>query len=243
MSGIAALGALAAWVPRSATAVGLAAGPLVVVGYLAGSIPFAYLLSRRRLRRQLDDAALAQLPADAMVGEDHSARPAAQAGVLVGATTLAASTLAWQLTLTLTPGGNTFSAVGTYSNQALGAWVSVALWTGMAAVVGHAGPVWNSFWGGSGVPPALALAAAYLPGALVVTTAAYLVTFGVTRQFRTSLLVALPVMVGSEYLAWLADLQAGWGIINGPEATLWTAALAATLFARNQRGSSPRSAS
>ncbi|MBA2625666.1 MAG: hypothetical protein H0U89_08690, partial [Acidimicrobiia bacterium] len=46
---------LVGWVPRSTTSVGAVAGPLALVGYLLGSVPFAYLLSRRRLRRQLDD--------------------------------------------------------------------------------------------------------------------------------------------------------------------------------------------
>lgn len=224
-------------IPPSATAVGLLAGPLVIVGYLAGSIPFAYLVYRRRLRRQLDDPTLSRRPlARAGGGERHDVAGVVWTAVLTGIATLAATTLAWHLALRVTPGGSTFSAVGTYSNQALGAWVSVALWTGMAAVVGHAGPVWTGFRGGNGVPPAVALAATYLPGVLVATAGAFLVSFAVTRQLRVSLLVALPVMVALEYLAWLADLQAGWGVTNGPEATLWTAALATTLFARNLRG-------
>jgi hypothetical protein len=44
---------LVEWVPTSVTSVSVLSGPLVLLGYLAGSIPFGYLLSRRRLRRQL----------------------------------------------------------------------------------------------------------------------------------------------------------------------------------------------
>ena len=37
------------------------------------------------------------------------------------------------------------------------------------------------------------------------------------------------------YLAWLNDLQPAWGVTNGPELTLWTAALAAVLGAASAR--------
>ena len=222
------------WVPRSAAAVGFLAGPLVVVGYLCGSVPFAYLLARRRLRRQLDDRALGLGSADA----GHGPRPRGGEPVLVAGATLAATTLAWELTLAATPGASTFSAVAVFSNQAVGAWVSVALWTGMAAVLGHVAPAWTGFRGGTGLPPALALTAAYTPVVLLAGVATFLVVQGATRRPVTALLAALPAMVAFAYVAWLADLQAGWGVTNGPEVTLWTSALAVTLFARNLRSPS-----
>ena len=226
------------WIPQSATVIGLLAGPLVVLGYLAGSVPFAYLRSRRRLRRQLDEAGMARLIDPASDEQERGDRrramlPAFAAPALA---TLAATTLAWHLTLAATPGANTFSSVGIFSNQAIGAWVSVALWTGMAAVVGHAAPVWTGFRGGSGLPPAIALSAVYIPVVLVVAAGAALVAYGLTRRPQAALLIALPVMVTYAYVAWLADIQAGWGITNGPETTLWTTLLAATIFARNVRG-------
>ncbi|MDP8986998.1 MAG: glycerol-3-phosphate acyltransferase [Actinomycetota bacterium] len=223
-------------VPRNATAVGVLAGPLVVAGYLAGSVPFAYLLSRRRLRRQLDEPGLARLSGSAHHLETGSGlRRTSWALVLPAVATLAATTLAWHLTLAATPGGNTFSAVGIFSNQAVGAWVSVALWTGMAAVVGHSAPVWTGFRGGSGLPPALALGVAYVPMLLVVAAGAFLAVFGATRSHRTALLASLPVVVVAAYVTWLADLQAGWGVTNGPEVTLWATVVATALFARNLR--------
>lgn len=227
-------------VPRNATAVGVLAGPLVVAGYLAGSVPFAYLLSRRRLRRQLDEPGLTRLSTstrDAGTGPRLHRSPWAPA--LPAVATLAATTLAWHLTLAATPGGNTFSAVGIFSNQAVGAWVSVALWTGMAAVVGHSAPVWTGFRGGSGLPPALALGAAYVPMLLVVAGGAFLVVFGATRSSRSGVLAALPLVVVAAYVTWLADLQAGWGVTNGPEVTLWATVMASALFARNLRRPAP----
>lgn len=224
------------WIPRSATVIGLLAGPLVVLGYLAGSIPFAYLSSRRRLRRQLDHPGMARLVDAASDEHEHGDRRATlRAFAAPALATLAATTLAWHLTLAATPGANTFSSVGIFSNQAIGAWVSVALWTGMAAVVGHAAPVWTGFRGGSGLPPAIALAAAYVPVVLMVAAGAALVAYGLTRRAQVALLIALPVMVTYAYVAWLADIQAGWGVTNGPETTLWTTLLAATIFARNFR--------
>ncbi len=225
-------------VPRNATAVGVLAGPLVLAGYLAGSVPFAYLLSRRRLRRQLDEPGLTRLSTSGGnpgAGAGKDPRRSAWALALPAAATLAATTLAWHVTLAATPGGNTFSAVGIFSNQAVGAWVSVALWTGMAAVAGHSAPVWNRFRGGSGLPPALALGAAYVPMLLLVAASAYLVVFGATRSQRTALLSSLPVVVVAAYVTWLADLQTGWGVTNGPEVTLWATVMAAALFARNLR--------
>jgi glycerol-3-phosphate acyltransferase PlsY len=224
------------WVPQSATAVGVVAGPLIILGYLAGSVPFAYLYSRRRLRRQLDHPGVERLftpyPAD---GEGDSISHTVRAWGLPALATLSATTLAWHVTLAATPGSNTFSAVGIFSNQAIGAWVSVALWTGLAAVVGHAAPIWTGFRGGSGLPPAIALTAAYIPVVAVVAGGVALVVYGLTRRAVVAVAVALPAMVAYAYLAWLADLQAGWGVTNGPETTLWTMVLAGTVFARNLR--------
>lgn len=236
MTGLVPLLAVLDWVPRSATAVGVLAGPLIVLGYLAGSVPFAYLLSRRRLRRQLADSAAVGLESTGRSGVHHDLRARAYAGALAGLLALAATTLAWELTLAATPGANTFSAVAVFSNQAIGAWVSVALWTGMAAVLGHAAPVWTGFRGGSGLPPALALTAAYTPLVLLVAGASFLVVRGVSGRPVTALRVALAATVVFAYVAWLVDLQAGWGVTNGPEVTLWTSAVAVTLFARLQSG-------
>lgn len=224
------------WVPQSATAVGVLAGPLIVLGYLAGSVPFAYLYSRRRLRRQLDHPGVERLfTPDPGGGEGYSISHTVRAWGLPALATLSATTLAWHVTLAATPGSNTFSAVGIFSNQAIGAWVSVALWTGLAAVVGHAAPIWTGFRGGSGLPPAIALTAAYIPVVLLVAGGAALVAYGLTRRPLVAMVVALPALVAYSYVAWLADLQAGWGITNGPETTLWTMVLAGILFARNLR--------
>jgi hypothetical protein len=42
-------------------------------------------------------------------------------------------------------------------------------------------------------------------------------------------------VVVAEYVEWVTDTQAGWGITNGPELSLWSAVIAVALVARNLR--------
>ena len=66
------------------------------------------------------------------------------------------------------------------------------------------------------------------------------------RTTRRALAITLVVAVSTVYLAWIADVQTRWGVLNGPELTLWVAALAAALAARNlgpsraPRGAAPQ---
>jgi acyl phosphate:glycerol-3-phosphate acyltransferase len=237
---VALIGDLLGWVPRSARAVGAVAGPLAVLGYLVGSIPFGYLLSRRRLRRQLQDPRVERLPLRPSPGGDPLDAPGVLAAALLsGVATLAVTTVAWDVAVAATPSARDFGAVGIFSDQALGAWVSVALWTGAAAVVGHLAPVWGAFRGGTGVPPALALALVYVPTVFAVGAGTFLAVYLLRQSPQLALLAALPATVVFSYLAWLGDVQGGWGVTNGPESTLWVAVVAAALFARNLR--EPRS--
>jgi glycerol-3-phosphate acyltransferase PlsY len=230
---------LVEWVPTSVTSVSVLSGPLVLLGYLAGSIPFGYLLSRRRLRRQLDAPGP---PGSRRPGGDPLDAPGViGAGALAAAATLLVTTVAWDVALAAAPRG-TIGAVGTFSNQAVGAWVSVALWTGMGAVVGNVAPVWSSFRGATGVAPAVALLAAYAPVVFIAGVATFLLAYAATRSLRTSLLATLPVAVSVEYLAWIADVQTAWGVTNGPELTLWVAVLAGALAVRNHGRAAARPA-
>jgi glycerol-3-phosphate acyltransferase PlsY len=94
-------------------------------------------------------------------------------------------------------------------------------------------PFWNGFRGGTGIPPAVALVFAYTPMLFAIGTAAFLLVHLLTGRPRLALLAALPVVVSFEYLAWIGDLQGGWGVTNGPEVALWVAVLAGILAARN----------
>ena len=203
---------LVGWMPRSATAVGVVAGPLAVLGYLVGSLPYDRLLGRRR---RSDDPA-----------------PAAVAAAVA---TLLVASVAWDVAQAATPGGQFSNGVGAFSNQALGAWVSVALWTGAAAVAGHLAPVWRGFRGGDGVAPAGALTFAYAPVVFAVAAGAFLAAVAATGRPRLALLACLPPAAVYAYGAWLLDLPSGWGVTSGPELTLWVVVVAGALWAGNWR--------
>lgn len=229
---VALIRSLVEWVPQSVLSVSIVSAPLVLVGYLVGSIPFGYLLSRRRLRKQLDSDG--PPTARRAQGEPLDAPGVVGAGALAAVATLLVTTVAWDIALAAAPRGN-IGAIGTFSNQAVGAWVSVALWTGMGAVVGSVAPVWSSFRGSSGVAPAGALALAYAPALFAVGAVAALVAYLLTRSVRMGLLLSLPVVLSAAYVTWILDIQTRWGVTNGPELTLWVAVLAGVLAARNVR--------
>lgn len=214
---------LVEWVPTSAQWAGYVAGPLVVLGYLVGSLPVGDLVARRHFRRQLDRGGMPVSPA-----EIDSA--AVVTGVLTAGLTLLVATVAWDVGLEASPRG-AFGAIGTFANQALGAWVSIALWTGTAAMLGSMLPVWTRFRrGGSGVGPALALLVVYTPLLAAAGLAIGSFVYGITQRWRHALFAGLGAIVVTEYLAWITDLQTGWGITNGPEVGLWSVILALVLL-------------
>ena len=217
---------LVEWLPTSADWAGYVAGPLALAGYAAGSLPFGDLVTTRRFRRQLDRGGL---PAARWQEIDTTDVTTALAAAAV---TLLAATLAWDIGLEVAPRGR-FSAVGTFSNQALGAWVSMALWTGTAAMLGSMAPVWTRFRrGGSGIGPAAALLVVYAPLLAAAGIAIGSVVAGVGQRARVALAAALAAIVSLEYVLWVTDTQVGWGVTNGPETGLWTATLAVLLLGR-----------
>ena len=200
---------LVEWLPTSADWAAIVAGPLALVGYLVGSLTAAEL-DRRRIQ------------------------PLAAEGV-AAVVTLLVTTIAWDIALQTAPRG-AVSATGTFSNQALGAWVSIALWTGAATLLGFVAPVWTGFRRGlTGAGPAIAMFAAHLPllGAAGLVPGALVVAAG--GRWRWGLAVGLGVAVAVSYLTWIADLQPSLGVTHGPESALWTAVACGMVFTRNAR--------
>lgn len=221
---------LVEWIPTSAEWAGYVAGPLVLCGYLAGSVPFGDLVAARRFRHQLDTTDRGPI-AGARFSDLDSTQVIT--GVLAAATTLFVATIAWDVGQQAAPPA-AFGAIGTFANQALGAWVSIALWTGTAALLGSVAPVWTGFKrGGSGILPAVALLVVYMPVLAAVGFAIGAIGFGLGVRFRGALIAACTAVVVAEYLAWVTDLQLGWGITNGPELGLWTLVVGVLLVARN----------
>jgi len=209
------------------------AGLCVAAGYLLGSIPFAFLVSRRRLRRDLRSD-LRSLLAGAATG---SRRDDVVVNVLDVAKVLLAATLAWHLVRDASPGFDRrvlpeFSAVGFLADQVLTSWQSTALWTGTAAVVGHLAPPWLGFRSGAGQAPALALGFVYCPVGFASGVAAFFVLLAGMRRPAVAVLAGLAGFVGATWLAWIYDAPTSWGVTNGPELALWATVLAGILAAR-----------
>lgn len=209
------------------TTVALLSGPLVILGYISGSLPLAWLWRRRQLREALERG---EIPADTKVGREGEEW-------LVGAEALlalAAAHLAWTVIEGVAPGGRGgLSSIGVLSDQVLAVWQSIALWTGFAAVLGHVAPVWLRFRGGTGVPPAMLLAFVYLPLVFGGAVVGFFVGLFLTKNRRLAIVVALPVALTTEWLAWVFDLPDGWGMRSGPEACLWVFVTGLVLIARN----------
>ena len=129
----------------------------ILLGYLTGSVPFAYLLARR-------------------AGID--VRTAGSGNV--GAANVLRTTGAWRgvivMALDVTKG---IAAV------AIAYWLSgsaaLAAITGAAAVVGHIYPVWLRFHGGKGVAVAAGVFSMLSPVATAFAAALFLITVWVTR--------------------------------------------------------------
>ena len=129
----------------------------VLFGYLAGSVPFAFLLARR-------------------AGID--VRVAGSGNV--GAANVLRTTGAWRgVVVMLLDVAKGASAVLIVSLAAGGA--SIAALTGAAAIVGHIYPVWLRFHGGKGVAVAAGVFGILTPIATGIAAALFVLTVCLTR--------------------------------------------------------------
>ena len=192
---------------RSLSAVAILAGPIVLSGYVIGALVAVWL-----------------------VREDEAVRRPADL-VLEGFVALAVSTAAWWSVQQVSPGSG-FSRIGYFSNQVLSAWQSVALWSGLAVVVGICAPVFRRFHGDAGLAPAAALLAAHYPWFLFSAVAAGALGLGLTRSTRLAQGAAIAVLLPTAWLGWVLEWLPAWGLPAGPEATVWTMVLAMVLGTR-----------
>ena len=129
----------------------------VLFGYLAGSVPFAFLLARRAgidVRR---------------VGSGN-----------VGAANVLRTTGAWRAVLVMALDVTKGAAAVLVVHLAAGG-VSLAALTGAAAIVGHIYPVWLRFHGGKGVAVAAGVFGVLSPVATAVAASLFVVTVWATR--------------------------------------------------------------
>ena len=219
------------------------AGLCVVGAYLLGTVPFGYLITRRRLRRDIRDvdAGIRIEPQlrSVIIGEAGSTL---HLDDIVGvgldiAKVLVAATVTWRLVMNAAPGFDRallpkVSAVGFLADQVLTSWQSAALWAGLAAVVGHLAPPWLGFRTGQSQAPALALVLVYCPYGLSLAALVFFGALLITRNVPRAVLVSLPAVVAYCWLAWIYDWHTAWGATNGPELALWSAVLAGVIGAR-----------
>jgi acyl phosphate:glycerol-3-phosphate acyltransferase len=149
----------------------------VLFGYLAGSVPFAFLLARRA---GID----VRIAGSGNVGAANVLRTAgARRAVLVMALDVAKGAAAVVL-----------------AHAAIGGVAAGAL-TGAAAIVGHIYPVWLRFHGGKGVAVAAGVFSVLAPAATAIVALLFLVTVWMTRYVSLGSVAATLALPPAAWLA------------------------------------------
>ncbi len=130
---------------------------LVTFGYVVGSIPFAFLLSRRR---GID---LRQVGS----GNIGAANVLRTSGVTAGMIAVTLDGLKGSIPVVVA--------------QALAAGSAIPVAAGVASVIGHVFPVWLRFRGGKGVATAAGVFAVLAPAALAIASIVFIATVWVTQ--------------------------------------------------------------
>jgi len=143
----------------------------IVFGYLAGSVPFAFLLARRR-------------------GVDVRVAGSGNVGAANVMRTTGAGRAVAVMALDVAKGAAAVLAVQLAADSA---WVAAL--TGVAAIVGHIYPVWLKFHGGKGVAVAAGVFSVLTPIGTGIAASLFLVTVWLTRYISLGSIaatVALP---------------------------------------------------
>jgi glycerol-3-phosphate acyltransferase PlsY len=173
------------------------AAALAVAGYLLGSVPFGFLVTKGV--RGVDVRAAGS----GNTGATNVTRVAGVGpGLLVLVLDAGKGALAVLLARAVLPGAPFVQALA-----------------GLAAVAGHVAPVWLGFRGGKGVATTLGVLAVLVPAAALAGVVAYAVVFGLTRISSLGSLIAGPAAVGAAFV-W-----PGTRLAVGVTATLYAAIL------------------
>lgn len=205
---------------RSVTWVTFYAGVLIATSYLAGSAVRTW--ASRRSQRESDG------------------RPDLLAVVSEVVVTIACAWVAYTFIDWLAPGTTVFrssSAIGFLSPKTLTVWESIALWSGLAAIVGAVAPITSQFRSGSmGISGAAGLLAVYSPIIFLIALGTWFIGVGVVRDVRATLPIVFATVAVSEWVLSMTRVRVTWGVIHGPESTVWMAVLAGVLLARWSHG-------
>jgi glycerol-3-phosphate acyltransferase PlsY len=148
----------------------------VAFGYLAGSVPFAFLLARRRgidLRR---------------TGSGN-----------VGATNVLRTSGVWNAVAALCLDGLK-GALAVLVAQRLAAGPATPVAAGLASIIGHIYPVWLRFHGGKGVATAAGVFGVLAPAAAAAAAALFVAAVAATRYMSVGSLaaaIALPIVAAA----------------------------------------------
>jgi glycerol-3-phosphate acyltransferase PlsY len=193
----------------STTSFALVAVPLVAFGYAATSFSYCELE-----RRQRDDQRLRNVPEATVVS------------------LVALLTAALGYFVTEWVADPELGYVVAQVPSSLLPWQEVALWTGVAAVLGHVAPVWNGYRGGSGLAPAAFVAFAFVPLVLFAGLGGWFAAMVVSKHSQSPTRLALLVAVLASWIAWTFGVSDGWGVPLGAEATLAVTTTAGLVLAR-----------
>ncbi len=145
----------------------------ILIGYLAGSVPFAFILARRR-------GVDVRLAGSGNVGAANVMRTTGTGRAIAVMALDVAKGAAAVLAVQLSAGGGPLVAL-----------------TGTAAVVGHIYPVWLRFRGGKGVAVAAGVFSVLTPVATGIAGSLFLITVWLTRYVSLGSIaatVALPAV-------------------------------------------------
>lgn len=211
------------------------AGPMVAGAYLLSSLIRTWTINRGSNRGSSRDDPDSNRD-DQDEATDGSTGIVPLSTVVEAATVAAISLAALVLMRSQAPGRTTFqnaSALGFLSSQVLTVWSSMALWAGLAAVVGHATPITRRFrHGTSGAPGALALLILFVPLTALAAAGAWFATLSITREIRPALALSYASVVVAEWVFGVINPSTPWGLVHGPETTLFMAVMAGALLAR-----------
>lgn len=153
----------------------------ILLGYLAGSVPFAYLLARLR-------------GVDVRVAGSGN----------VGAANVLRTTGAWRgvivMALDVAKGIGAVAVANAMSSN-----VPMVALTGAAAVVGHIYPVWLRFHGGKGVAVAAGVFTMLSPGATAMVAALFLCIAWVTRYISLASMAATVALPPTAWILGASD--------------------------------------
>src|SRR5688500_5463502 len=138
----------------------------ILLGYLDGSVPFAYLLARRR-------------GIDVRVAGSGN----------VGAANVLRTTGAWRGVIVMSLDVAKGIGAVAIAHTLAGGTALMAL-TGAAAIVGHIYPVWLRFHGGKGVAVAAGVFTMLSPGATALAAGLFLVIAWITRYVSLASMAA-----------------------------------------------------